>query len=217
VAVEFDQVHSSATGRDPTRTLRATRRRSRAVRFWRALLPLVAASLLVALVAYPILREDLGVAHQPEALRNEMDRLQFFTLDEDNRAITVTADTARQTVQDPPEFVLDRPMADVLTENDDWFALSAATGDYARADNSLVLSGEVTLVHSEGFELTTDRAHVDLDRRVATGRTAVAGQGPGGQLSAQGFRVDREGRRVSFVGPARLVVVPSILEAGVTQ
>jgi lipopolysaccharide export system protein LptC len=54
----------------------------------------------------------------------------------------------------------------------------------------------------------TESAQVNLAEGVASGDAPVVGQGPAGELEAEGFRVSDDGKRILFDGHARLVIVP---------
>ena len=73
----------------------------------------------------------------------------------------------------------------------------------------LDLNGEVTLFHDRGFELRTQAAQVDLEAGVARGSEDVEGQGPFGNLEAEGFQVLDRGARVLFMGKSRAVLYPN--------
>ena len=53
-----------------------------------------------------------------------------------------------------------------------------------------------------------EKATIDLGTGVATSNTNVNGQGPFGNLTAEGLRIEKESRQFLFKGKAKLVINP---------
>ena len=101
---------------------------------------------------------------------------------------------------------LSLPKGDITLNDGTWLALTARTGKYDRQGNMLDLKGAVSLFHDQGFELQTETAAVDLEAGRAEGRDPVKGQGPFGQLLADGFRVEDRGDTIVFTGRSRMIL-----------
>jgi len=65
------------------------------------------------------------------------------------------------------------------------------------------LSGQS--IHDQGYELHTHDVHIDLAKDSAVGNQAVAGQGPSGELTAEGIEVFDSGQRVIFLGRTHML------------
>jgi len=92
--------------------------------------------------------------------------------------------------------------------------LTAAKGIYGRTAESLDLEGSVVLYHDSGYEFLTEKAKIDLERSIAEGDVPVRGQGPFGNLQAEGFRLVDKGKTIYFTGKSKLVIYPGAGKAG---
>ncbi|MGE4221326.1 MAG: LPS export ABC transporter periplasmic protein LptC, partial [Alphaproteobacteria bacterium] len=122
------------------------------------------------------------------------------------------ADSANQKAADSPLIELAQPKADIVMEDGSWLALTARKGLYDKNVQVLQLTGAVNLFHDKGYEFRTESATFDLKAGDAHGVDPVQGQGPFGQLDAQGFVIYNRGERVVFTGKSKLVLQPEALE-----
>ena len=133
---------------------------------------------------------------------------RYDGIDEQNRPFSVTADLATQDSADADIVDLELPKADITLEDGTWLAITAKTGRYRREAEIVELAGEVVLFHDEGFEVRTDAATVYLSEGDAEGILPVQGQGPAGELNAEGFQLINQGERIIFTGRSRLLLQP---------
>lgn len=178
-------------------------------------LPMLAAGLVVLLAVWSQFnlqetRFTLGVTEMaPDQIESlNMTNARFDGIDEKNRPYSVTAELVTQAGESADTIELTGPKADITLESGAWIALTANSGAFSRKAEILDLAGDVSLFHDRGFEMHTDSAQINLAEGVASGDAPVAGQGPAGELEAQGFRVSDDGQRILFSGQARLLIIP---------
>lgn len=182
---------------------------TRFVRWMRLALP-VAAFLIVAVVFAwpemdaPVLPDGKGAAGTGS--RNEVVAPRFESRDEDRQPYTITAARAAQDPEDTDLIRLDKPVADMTLNSGKWLAGQADQGVFSQSRRILVLQGHVRLNHDDGYELFLERVSIDLRSRTAASDAPVRGHGPAGLVEAQGFTAEMDGRRLVFLGPARLVL-----------
>ena len=196
-----------------------THRYSRFVRMMKLLLPAVAVALLGLVVTWPQIQSvptqfTMGFSNISSNTGEEprMINARFMGIDTKGRPFSLTAENASQ-VSDSSEIIaLENPQADLTLNNGSWVVLSAMDGIYSENTQILGLRKSVNLYHDAGYEFHTSSADIDLSSGIATGRTPVAGQGPFGQISSQGFMVLDKGSRVIFMGKTKLVIFAAALE-----
>jgi lipopolysaccharide export system protein LptC len=185
---------------------------TRLMRWGKFVLPVVAVALGVAI--FYLARVESGkhlivIGPDTEVVPEEIDSVsmtnaRFSGRDSRNRSFTVTAVEARQRSSDSTIIHLKHPKADLDLTDGRLVAINADSGIYVRNDQLLNLAGEVTLSDNKGFEFHTDSASVDLGRNTASGDAPVAGRGPSGDITSEGFRVLDDGDRVIFTGKTSL-------------
>lgn len=184
----------------------------RLMRWGKFALPVVAVALGVAifyLAQVEVGKNVIPIGPSTEVIPEEIDSVsmtnaRFSGRDNRNRNFTVTADEARQKSSDSTIIHLKHPKADLDLTDGRLVAIHADSGIFVRSDQLLNLAGEVTLSDNRGFEFHTDSASIDLGRNTASGNAPVAGRGPSGDITSEGFRVLDDGNRVIFTGKTSL-------------
>lgn len=196
-----------------------TRRYSRFIRMMKLLLPAGAAALLGLVVTWPQIqsvpaRFTMGFANISSSTGEEprMINARFTGVDSKGRPYSLTAENASQVGDSSEIIALERPQADLTLANGSWAVLSALDGIYSENTQILGLRKSVNLYHDSGYEFHTSSADIDLSSGIATGGTPVAGQGPFGQISSQGFMILDRGSRIIFTGKTKLVIFAAALE-----
>ena len=188
---------------------------SRFVLFMKLLLPTVALGLVALIFLWPQIHIDhsrfkLSFARLKAASGEfpSMVNARFVGTDRRNQPFSVTADLAKSTSINASSVELEMPKADLGLRDGTWMVLTANSGTFDQKDKTLKLQGAVNLFHDSGYEFKTAAADVDFTVGTATGSKPVDGQGPFGQLQAEGFRIADEGKRLFFTGKAKLTILP---------
>ncbi len=134
-----------------------------------------------------------------------MSNAHFEGLDQEKRPFSVSAEKATQVDSSSDIIDLRAPQADMTMKDGVWLSLTADTGRLQRSKQLLDLTGQVNLFHDQGYELHTRDVHIDLAKDSAVGNEAVAGQGPSGELTAEGVEVFDSGRRIVFLGRTHML------------
>ncbi len=188
---------------------------SRFVQMMKFLLPAVALLLVGLILVWPYLRsEDLRFRLSFAALTADetedpsMVNPRYLGIDKENQAFSITADLARKLAVGSTNVELEMPKADIVLDDGTWLVLTAQNGVFKRLKKTLDLAGAVNLFHDSGYEFRTSKAVIDLEQGTAKSTTAVRGQGPFGDLQADGFRLIDKGKTILFTGKARLKIYP---------
>jgi len=194
---------------------RLSRGYSRFVGFMRWILPLSAAAIAIALIAWPYLesRDDgfsmiMSDLQIDDSGRLTMANARFLGTDEKGQPYTLTTREAWQDPGDQDIVYLDDVEGDILMDSGAWYSVSAATGRYDQAKQVLMLQTDVSVYTDQGYELHTDIAHFDIASGVGWSDEPVSGQGPAGLLDAQGFRVTQDDGKLHLVGPVHMTLYP---------
>lgn len=190
---------------------------SRFVSAMKFVLPIFALILIGLVLVWPQLRGTdnrfkigfSGIeAREAEGLN--MVNARYMGTDAKNQPFSVTADIAKNLKPDATLVELEMPKADMTLEDGSWLVLTANTGAYNQPEKTLSLKGAVNLFHDSGYEIRTSSADIDLGKNLASGNEPVAGQGPFGELRAQGFILQNNGSVISFTGKSHLILYPGL-------
>ena len=193
----------------------AGRRYSRFVYLTKLALPIVACALLLLVAVWPRLQTVFETVRFPaphidlsEARDLHMAKARYTGLDRNNRPFTITAELARQKPDLHGLVTLEKPKGDLTTAAGNWLELSANTGLYQQQQQLLDLFGQVALFQDKGNEFHSTTAHIDMAAGTAEGDDPTTGQGPFGNVTADGFRILDRGDTIIFKGHATLELEP---------
>jgi lipopolysaccharide export system protein LptC len=186
----------------------------------RVLLPTVATGLILLVLVWPQLddqqrRFTLGPAKIDKSAAKNLAMLngRYAGILEE-KPFTITAEKALQKNAKDMEFSLLGPKLDIMIENGSWAAITAKDGFYNHKNQILELSGGVNVFHDTGYEFRTKNAVVDMKAGDARGIDPIVGQGPLGNLKAEGFVLFYKTKRIIFTGRSKLTLFPHRMKEG---
>lgn len=195
------------------RVTRATKRSKYIYRIkW--LLLVAACLLLILVISWPIMESYNKKQHEFEFIMPlassddltspRMSKPRLYGTDKNNRPYSIVADTAIQ--QADNKILLDNLFAEVTLENNRWFSMIADEGFIHISRKTLDAIGNIHIVSDDGFELSTQSAHYNIDQGNITGVEPVDIQGPLGTLKAKGFVFEENGEVLRFDGRVKMQV-----------
>ena len=174
-------------------------RYTRFVGIMKRALPMAAAALLAAVLAYslqPRLHDSQKmtlVFKQLHLLSNDlmMTQPRLTGVDGNGNPYVVTAEEAIQDSHNSKVAQLRKVEADLTTKGGTWVNLTATHGLLDDAKELLWLTGVIDVFSDNGYEAHTTAAKVDMSTGSIIGNKFVWGQGPFGTFYADKFRIDR--------------------------
>ena len=178
------------------------RARSRRIRFYRRVLPVLILVVAGSALTWTVFRTVMsGVerrASQSQEIR--LDNPMFHGQDAQGRAFLVGAQGA---IRDPNtgHFRLVGPVLRLNLGGRKVTQMTADGGTYDEAQRKVIIGPNVRISDGgSGFTLTTPEAVVDTRSGVVTGSKGVQGTGPLGTINASSYAIHDQGERVVFQG-----------------
>jgi lipopolysaccharide export system protein LptC len=206
------------TGRDWTARTRDTAlnalRYSRFVTVMKRALPIAAAALILAIIAYSLVprQSDHGfklTAESVGTIANDLAMIKPRLSGSDSKGnpFVITADMAVQDAANVKRATLKNVQADLTMEKNRWLNATAVTGYIDMEKGTLKLSDGIAVYSDDGYEMHTARADVDLHQGTMHGNTEVTGHGPSGTLRADTFELDRRTQQIVLVGHVQMTLI----------
>ena len=178
------------------------RARSRRVKLYRRVLPIVILMLAGGALTWTVFRTVMsGVERKASESREiRLDNPMFHGQDSQGRSFVIGAQGA---VRDPAtgHFRLVGPLLKLNLGGRKVTELTADGGTYIETSRKVVIGPNVKISDGgSGFVLTTPEAVVDTNTGVLTGDKGVQGQGPLGTINASSYAIYDQGQRVVFSG-----------------
>lgn len=178
------------------------RARSRRVKLYRRVLPIVILMLAGGALTWTVFRTVMsGVERKASESREiRLDNPMFHGQDAQGRSFVIGAKGA---IRDPATgyFRLVGPLLKLNLGGRKVTELTADGGTYIETSRKVVIGPNVKISDGgSGFVLTTPEAVVDTNTGVVTGDKGVQGQGPLGTINASSYAIYDQGQRVVFSG-----------------
>lgn len=135
-----------------------------------------------------------------------MVKARYQGSDDKSRFYTLTAESARQVSATSDLVALEGPTAKITLKDKSKISMRANAGAFYKDKKLLVLFGDVEITHSNGYTVKTEEMEINMAKGTARGTKPIRAFGPLGTLSAAGFRILGNGKRVLFTGKARLII-----------
>ncbi len=178
------------------------RARSRRVKLYRRVLPIIILVLAGGALTWTVFRTVMSGVERKASQSDEvrLDKPLFHGQDSQGRAFTVGAQGA---IRDAAtgQFRLIGPALKLNLGGRKVTELTAGGGTYNEQGRTVTLGPDVKISDGgTGFVLTTPEAVVDTDTGVITGSKGVQGAGPLGTINASSYAIYDQGQRVVFDG-----------------
>jgi len=192
------------------------RTRSRRVKLYRRILPIIILVLAGGALTWTVFRTVMsGVERKASESREiRLDNPMFHGQDAQGRSFVIGAQGA---IRDPAtgHFRLVGPLLRLNLGGRKTTELTADGGSYIEAERKVVIGPNVKISDGgSGFVLTTPEAVVDTNTGIVTGDKGVQGQGPLGTINASSYAIYDQGQRVVFSGQGENKISGTINPAG---
>lgn len=174
-------------------------RYTRFVGIMKRALPMAAATLLAAVLAYSLQPRMQNSKNMAITFRNfhifnndlMMTKPRLTGVDGNGKPYVVTAEDAIQDPHDSKRAQLHKVEADMTLKTGEWVNLTATRGQLDEGKQFLKLAGVIDVYSDNGYEVHTSAANIDLATGGVVGKKYVRGLGPFGTFYADSFAIDR--------------------------
>lgn len=180
----------------------AWRKRSRRVRLYRRVLPILILVLAGGALTWTVFRTVMSGVERKASQSEEvaLEAPMFRGQDAEGRTFLIGAQGA---VRDPAtgNFRLNGPALRLNLGGTKVTELTADAGVWQVNDERVVIGPNVKISDGgSGWTLVTPEAVVDTETGIVTGDKGIRGSGPLGSISASSYAIYEQGERVTFSG-----------------
>ncbi len=161
-------------------------------------LPLLSLVMIALIAVWPYLRDAQRNAGKIDKSQTAMINARYFSHDRQDRPFSMTAKSALEVPGQTNLVDLVAPEAEMTQTNGSWLTVTSDRGRYNQDDGRLLMLDKVHFLRDDGFEFVTDEAEIDTKSGNAWGDHKIVGQGPSGEIHADGFVAVDHGKTVTF-------------------
>jgi len=196
-------------------TARNVQRHSMFIRILRWILPLFCVIIVsVFLFSSGILQDFFSVEAEkvkPSISEKsvEMTQPRMSGLDKKKRAYQISAETARQDIDDPTKVTLENITGSLaLNETDGKIALTAKSGFLDTESNFLKLNKDIIITSKQGYTAYLVSANARLKEKYITSKDPVLIEWEGGSIRANGLEISDRGNVIRFLNRVKVTLRP---------
>jgi lipopolysaccharide export system protein LptC len=172
---------------------------SRLVQAMKVALPLTALGILALVASWSVLVEPTARKFAEQPGDSELLKPRYFSVDEKGQPFSLTAKRAKESDSETGIVNLEEPEAEMTETGGGWVTLRSQTGFYNRQTRLLRMVGAVRILRDDGTEYHTEEAFSDIAAGTSWGDVRIVGQGPQGEVAAEGFRMTDRGKTIVLV------------------
>jgi len=200
------------------KAFRSARRHTVRVRLLKLILPLVAIGIVSGFVFWVLQKSPAPVEVSIDETSLKQDELVMKNPKlngyGDGQTYEVVADRALQKVATPNIINLEKIIARVNDDKDQWANVTADFGIFDQTKETLELTGGVDVTSSIGYSLRTDEVGLDMKKGYMQTRKPVRIQSKDIILAAEKLEAIQNGEQIRFTGNVTLRIDGALLEKG---
>ena len=200
---------------------RTAPRRSRALVFFKLLMPSLAAVLIALIAIMPhwqkntiISEYDLTIPKKGEIEKLHAEKAVFTTTDKNGKISTFTAETMDETTPGSKIIKIIFPKGKIpVKDGEEFVDVTSEIGYFNQVENNVKLEQNIKAVYEGVATLETNEAFYDFNTAYAKGDKNVYAFGHWGKLWADGFAYDKNKNILYLQNKSKLVHEDNILTA----
>ena len=195
-----------------------TRRYSSFIEKLRMVVPIIALGLVILLFAWPQFQgtfttfvgdeEEFDIKKSESMLVNP----RFESVNTNGEPYVVTAEKAALEGGEDSDIEMDHPFGQISLGGGKSIEISADTGVYNQAQETLSLKDNIRMEHSTGYSLETNDMFVELKEGILHAPSDVVIYSDQNRLEASSLKIIGEGDKIEFTGPTKVKLNPDTIE-----
>ncbi|MBX3499319.1 MAG: LPS export ABC transporter periplasmic protein LptC [Alphaproteobacteria bacterium] len=137
-----------------------------------------------------------------------LERPRLSGVDRADQPYSLAAERATQRGRDDTVIDLTAPRIELTARNGRRIEVWSDTGRFDRTESHMEFAGHVTARDARGNTVVAERLRVDPRAGSMVSDRPIRGDGPDGEVDAEGIEVRGHGERVIFTGRVRLLLRP---------
>ena len=107
---------------------------------------------------------------------------------------------------DVNKFFFEKPKAEINLKKGKWITMVAKKGVFDIENQTLELIDNVLFLHSDGQQIDTNNAIIDLKKAKIYGNKKIFGKTDTVNFSSDGFTVERDGKNFELLGKSKIKI-----------
>ena len=152
--------------------------------------------------------EDIYIENKKPVLENQKKQKNFTFqgIDEFNQPFFLHAKKYQRIINNENKLLFEKPKAEILLKEGKWLTMVAEEGIFDVEKQTIELIGNVLFYHSDGQQIDTNNAVIDLKKAKIYGNKKIFGKDETIDFSSEGFEVKKTGKNFKLFGKSKIKI-----------
>ena len=133
-------------------------------------------------------------------------KFTFQGIDEFNQPFWLHADKYQKIINNETKLLFEKPTAEINLKEGKWLTMVAKEGIFDMEEQTLELLGDVLFLHSDGEQIDTNNAIIDLKKGKIYGNKRIFGKNETITFSSDGFVANRTNKIFQLLGKSKIKI-----------
>ena len=170
------------------------------------LVPFILSFFFITIFFWPSIYTTYDIKKPVLENQEKTQKYTFQGIDEFNQPFFLQAKKYQKIINNENKLLFEKPNAEINLRNGKWLTVVANEGIFDIKKQTLELMGDVLFMHSDGQQIDTNNAVIDLKKAIIYGNKKIFGKNETINFSSEGFKVVKTGKIFQLLGKSKIKI-----------
>ena len=170
------------------------------------LVPFILSFFFITIFFWPSIYTTYNIKKPVLENQEKTQKYTFQGIDEFNQPFFLQAKKYQKIINNENKLLFEKPNAEINLRNGKWLTVIANEGIFDIEKQTLELMGDVLFLHSDGQQIDTNNAVIDLKKAIIYGNKKIFGKNETINFSSEGFKVVKTGKIFQLLGKSKIKI-----------
>jgi len=170
------------------------------------LVPFILSFFFITIFFWPSIYTTYDIKKPVLENQEKTHKYTFQGIDEFNQPFFLQAKKYQKIINNENKLLFEKPNAEINLRNGKWLTVVANEGIFDIKKQTLELMGDVLFLHSDGQQIDTNNAVIDLKKAIIYGNKKIFGKNETINFSSEGFKVVKTGKIFQLLGKSKIKI-----------
>ena len=175
-------------------------------KFYYKVTPYVLGFFFITIFFWPSIYNIYENEKKPVLEKKQKKNYTFQGIDEFNQPFFLHAKKFQKIINSKNKLLFEKPKAEINLKKGKWLTMIAKEGIFDIENQTLELIGDVLFLHSDGQQIDTNNAIIDLKKSKIYGNKKIFGKTETINFSSEGFEIEKTGKTYQLIGKSKIKI-----------
>ena len=171
------------------------------------LVPFILGIFFIIIFFWPSIYNVYNENKKPTVVnQKKQKKFTFQGIDEFNQPFWLHADKYQKIINNETKLLFEKPTAEINLKEGKWLTMVAKEGIFDMEEQTLELLGDVLFLHSDGEQIDTNNAIINLKKGKIYGNKRIFGKSEAITFSSDGFVASRTNKIFQLLGKSKIKI-----------